>query len=150
MSVVDSMAVSDRADLLDGNLRQRDPSAMQIRIEYSNKPMLTPITPWVHRGVDAPYWSATVFDPPMPRPVHGKGYPVWIIDHRGRTLVFASPEEIAHVIDILSRKILPSTRELGQPYLAVNSHWLSRLHASFKPWKVRQELVKKLKQAPPT
>lgn len=121
---------------------------MQLRIEYSDKPMLTPITPWVHRGVDAPYWSATVFDPPMPRPVHGKGYPVWTLDHRGRSLVFASPEEMAHVIDILSRKILPSPRELGQPYLAVNSHWLSRLHASFKPWKVRQELVKKLKQAP--
>lgn len=121
---------------------------MQIRIEYRDKPILTPITPWVHRGVDAMYWKATVFDPPMPRPVHGKGYPVWFVDHRGRSLVFASPEEIAHVIDVLSRKVLPSSRELGQPYLAVNSHWLSRLHASFKPWKVRQELVKKLKAAP--
>jgi hypothetical protein len=121
---------------------------MQIRIEYRDKPVLTPITPWVHRGVDAMYWKATVFDPPMPRPVHGKGYPVWFVDHRGRSLVFASPEEIAHVIDVLSRKILPSSRELGQPYLAVNSHWLSRLHASFKPWKVRQDLVKKLKAAP--
>jgi hypothetical protein len=121
---------------------------MQIRIEYRDMPVLTPITPWVHRGVDASYWKATVFDPPMPSPVHGKGYPVWFIDHRGRSLVFASPQEIEHVIDILSRKILPSPRELGQPYLAVNSHWLSRLHTSFKPLKVRQELVKKLKQAP--
>lgn len=120
---------------------------MQIRIEYRDKPVLTPITPWVHKGVDAPYWKATVFDPPMPKPVHGKGYPVWFIDHRGRSLAFASPLEIDHVIDILSRKILPSSRELGQPHLAVNSHWLSRLHASFKPWKVRQELVKRLKQA---
>jgi hypothetical protein len=111
---------------------------MQIRIEYRDMPVLTPITPWVHRGVDASYWKATVFDPPMPSPVHGKGYPVWFIDHRGRSLVFASPQEIEHVIDILSRKILPSPRELGQPYLAVNSHWLSRLHTSFKPWKVRQ------------
>lgn len=121
---------------------------MQIRIEYRDKPVLTPITPWVHKGVDAMYWKATIFDPPMPKPVHGKGYPVWFIDHRGRSLVFASPQEIEHVADILSRKILPSSRELGQPHLAVNSHWLSRLHASFKPWKVRQELVKRLKQAP--
>ena len=121
---------------------------MQIRIEYRDKPVLTPITPWVHKGVDAMYWKATVFDPPMPKPVHGKGYPVWFIDHRGRSLAFASPQEIEHVIDVLSRKILPSSRELGQPHLAVNSHWLSRLHASFKPWKVRQELVKRLKQAP--
>jgi len=62
--------------------------------------------------------------------------------------VFVSPQEIEHAIDVLSRKILPSPRELGRPYMAVNSHWLSRLHASFKPWKVRQELVKRLKQGP--
>jgi hypothetical protein len=83
----------------------------------------------------------------MPQRVIGKGYPVWRVEHRGRTLVFASPEEIKHAIDVLGRKILPVTRDLGQPHRAVNSHWLSRLHASFKPWKVRQELVKRLKQA---
>jgi hypothetical protein len=121
---------------------------MQIRIEYRDQPVRTPITPWVHRGVDGAYYNATVFDPPMPGPVHGKGYPVWSVDHRGRSLVFASPQEIEHVIDVLGRKILPSSRDLGQPYLAVNSHWLSRLHASFKPWKVRQELVKKLRDYP--
>ncbi len=64
---------------------------MQIRIEYRPAPVLTPITPWVHKGVDGPYWKATVFDPPTPRPVHGKGYPVWFIDYRGRSLVFSSP-----------------------------------------------------------
>lgn len=121
---------------------------MQIRIEYRDHRVRTPITPWVHRGVDGAYYNATVFDPPMPGPVHGKGYPVWFVDHRGRSLVFASPQEIEHVIDVLSRKILPSSRELGQPYLAVNSHWLSRLHASFKPWKTRQELVKRLRDFP--
>lgn len=121
---------------------------MQIRIEYRDQPVRTPVTPWAHRGLNGGYDQATVFDPPRPGPVPGKGYPVWIVDHRGRSLMFASPEEIEHVIDVLGRKILPSSRELGQPYLAVNSHWLSRLHASFKPWKVRQELVKKLKQAP--
>ncbi|HVY90982.1 MAG TPA: hypothetical protein VG942_19090 [Hyphomonadaceae bacterium] len=121
---------------------------MQIRIEYRDHPIRSPLTPWVHTGVDGPYWKATMFDPPMPRPVHGKGYPVWFVDHRGRSLVFASPEEIEHAIDILSRKILPVTRDLGKPYRAVNSHWLSRLHSSFKPWKVREQLVKRLKQAP--
>lgn len=122
---------------------------MQIRIDYRPSQVRTPITPWVHKGVDAAYYMATAFDPPMPKPVHGKGFPIWIIEHRGRELYFASPQEIEHVADILGRKILPTSRELGQPHLAVNSHWLSRLHASFKPWKVRQELVKRLKQAPP-
>ena len=122
---------------------------MQIRLEHHPEPVLTPITPWVHKGVDAAYYTATVFDPPRPKPVLGKGYPLWVIEHRGRSLFFSSPEEIAHVIDILGRKILPVTRDLGQPYRAVNSHWLSRLHTSFKPWKVRQALVKRLNQAPP-
>ena len=89
-----------------------------------------------------------MFDPPMPHAIPGKGWPVWVIEHRGRELLFASPEEIDHAIDILGRKILPTTRDLGQPWRAVNSHWLSRLHSSFKPWKVRQELVKRLGQAP--
>lgn len=121
---------------------------MRLEIEYRSDLVRSPLTPWVHRGVDGPYWQATKFDPPMPQRVIGKGYPVWRIEHRGRTLVFASPEEIEHAIDILGRKILPVTRDLGRPHRAVNSHWLSRLHSSFKPWKVRQELVKRLKQAP--
>jgi len=121
---------------------------MQIRLEYLDAPGRSPLTPWVHKAVDSPYWTATIFDPPLPPPVHGKGYPAWFVDHRDRSLVFVSPQEIEHAIDVLSRKILPSPRELGRPYMAVNSHWLSRLHASFKPWKVRQELVKRLKQGP--
>lgn len=119
-----------------------------MRIDYRPERFLSPITPWVHTGVDAPYWKATAFDPPMPPAVPGKGYPVWVLEHRGRELVFASPEEIAHVVDILGRRILPVTRELGKPHRAVNSHWLSRLHTSFKPWKVRQEVVRELKKAP--
>ncbi len=101
--------------LLDGNLRHCDHAPMQIRIEYRPERVLTPITPWVHKGVDASYYKATVFDPPMPGTIHGKGYPVWFIDHRGRSLVFASPEEIAHVIDILGRKILPLRAILVNP-----------------------------------
>lgn len=120
---------------------------MQVRLEHRPARSLSPLTPWVHTGVDGPYYRATVFDPPLPHPVHGKGYPVWFVEHRGRTIHFVSPQEIAHAIDILGRKILPVTRDLGKPHRAVNSHWLSRLHSSWKPWKVRQELVRRLKLA---
>jgi hypothetical protein len=120
---------------------------MQVRLEHRPARSLSPLTPWVHTGVDGPYYRATVFDPPLPHPVHGKGYPVWFVEHRGRTIHFVSPQEIAHAIDILGRKILPVTRDLGKPHRAVNSHWLSRLHSSWKPWKVRQELVRRLKAA---
>jgi hypothetical protein len=121
---------------------------MRMRVDYRPERIISPLTPWVHKGVDASYWKATVFDPPMPHPVHGKGWPVWVLEHRGRELIFASPEEIEHAIDILGRKILPLTRDLGKPWRAVNSHWLSRLHTSFKPWKVREQLVKELRKAP--
>jgi hypothetical protein len=122
---------------------------MRIRIDYRDSPWISPLTPWVHKGVDALYWKATLFDPPMPRATPGKGWPVWVVEYRGRELVFASPEEIEHAIDILSRKVLPAARKLGRPYRAVNSHWLSRLLSSFKPWKVRLLVVKRLRQAPP-
>ena len=122
---------------------------MRLRLEYRPSRGFSPLTPWVHKGVDGSFYKATMFDPPLPGPVHGKGYPAWYIEHRGRTLVFVSPEEIAHAIDILDLNILPVTRDLGMPHRAVNSHWLSRLHKSFKPWKVRQELVKRLQRAPP-
>lgn len=120
---------------------------MRLIIDHSPERRLSPLTPWVHRGVDAPYWRATRFDPPLPPPVPGKGYPVWTLEHRGRTLYFISREELAHAVDVLGRRILPVTRDLGRPYRAVNWHWLSRLHRAFKPWRVRQLMVKRLAQA---
>jgi hypothetical protein len=121
---------------------------MRCDLDYRPLPARSPLTPWVHTGVDGPYWTATRFDPPMPSMVHGKGYPVWILRHRGREIVFCSPEEIGHAIDCLGQRVMPRSRDLGRPHRAVNSHWLSRLHKSWKPWKVRQEMVRRLRAAP--
>ncbi|MEZ5936985.1 MAG: hypothetical protein R3C52_02045 [Hyphomonadaceae bacterium] len=123
---------------------------MRLRLEYAPERRISPLSPWVHRGVDAPFWRASSFEPPMPNAAPGQGYPVWTLEHRGREIFFVSPEEIDHAIDILGREILPTSRDLGQPYLAVNSHWLSRLHRSWKPWKVRQRMVRALRSAPQT
>ena len=120
---------------------------MRVRLEHRPIRTLSPLTRWVHRGFDGPDYAATVFNPPLPNLVDGKGYPVWFVEHRGRMIYLVSPEEIAHAIDILGRKILPRARDLGRAYLAVNSHWLSRLHSTWKPWKARQELVRLLKLA---
>jgi hypothetical protein len=118
---------------------------MQIRIEHLKERPFSPLSRFVHTGLDGPFWKAAQFEPPMPpRDIGSGGYPVWIVAHRGRELAFASPEEIAHAIDVLGQRVLPSPRQLGLAQSAVNSHWLSRLHASWKPWKIRQELVKKL------
>ena len=66
----------------------------------------------------------------------------------GIDLQFATPEELDHFIDVLSQNPLPSGRSLvpdcaiGRP----NRHWLSRLPAKAKSWKMRQRLCRYLTQ----
>ncbi|MBI1340939.1 hypothetical protein GC169_12130 [bacterium] len=117
---------------------------MKGRKEHRPDPVRSPLTVWVHRGVDAPAYRATIFDPPLPGPAPSRGWPIWIVEHRGRELVFASPEEIRHAIDVLGRRVMPRARDLAGPHLPRNRHWLSRLHSSWKSWKVRQRLTKTL------
>lgn len=76
-----------------------------------------------------------------PPPVPGKGYPLWVLEHRGHELYFASPEEIAHVTGVLGQRVLPQPRVLGAEQSAVNSHWLSRMDKAWLSWKTRQEIV---------
>lgn len=109
--------------------------------------MRTPVSPYVHRPVDGAFHAATQFEPPFPQPEAGKGWPVWILEHRGHELYFASPEEMTHVASILGQKILPDPRVLGAEFSAVNSHWLSRMDKAWLSWKVRQEIVRRLSAA---
>lgn len=122
---------------------------MQLRMEYRASPVRTPVGPSVHKAAPGQIWaSARVHTPPFPPRVPGKGYPVWILSHRGRELVFASPEEMAHVADVLGQKVLPRPWKLvggARAFGMYNRHWLSRLHKSWTPWGVRQEVVKRLR-----
>lgn len=120
---------------------------MRVRCEHRPEPFRSPVSIWVHRQPPRTYWGncpRADLTPPMPSRILAKGYPVWVLEHRGRELTFASPQEIAHVIDILGRRVLPRTIDLGAPLGLVNQHWLSRLHKSWTPWPVRQRMVKAL------
>lgn len=119
---------------------------MRLRIDYRPEPVFTPVSRFVHRPVDGPFHAATRFDPPFPTPVPGKGHPYWILEHRGHELYFASPEEIAHVCAVLGQRVLPKPRVLGAEQSAVNSHWLSRMDKAWLSWKVRQEIVRRLRE----
>ena len=68
-----------------------------------------------------------------------------MITHRGHELYFASPEEMAHVADVLGARVMKRPRELGLEQSAVNAHWLSRMDKAWLSWKVRQEIVGKLR-----
>lgn len=87
------------------------------------------------------------FDPPFPPQEVGKGWLIWVLDHRRHELYFASPLEMAHVAGILGKQILPDPRDLGAGYSAVNSHWLSRMDKVWLGWKVRQEVARRLSAA---
>jgi len=122
---------------------------VQLHLSYRDAPVRTPVSPGVHKAPVGTYWAqARVFEPPFPGRVAGKGYPVWTLSHRGRELVFASPEEMAHAAEVLGQRVMPRPWQLSGPaYGRANQHWLSRLHQSWRPWEVRQEMVKKLRAA---
>lgn len=118
---------------------------MQLRLDHVPASPRTPVSRFVHRGVDNDHHRAAQFDPPFPPPETGKGYPLWVLAHRGHELFFASPEEMAHVADVLGARVMKRPRELGLEQSAVNSHWLSRMDKAWLSWKTRQEIVRKLR-----
>lgn len=120
---------------------------MRVTLDHKPNHFRSPVSIWVHRQPPGKWWWDTKredLDPPMPRRVAGKGFPVWTLEHRGRSLYFASPEEIAHAVDVLGQRVLPRPRDLGAKLGLINQHWLSRLHKSWRPWPVRQHMVKAL------
>jgi hypothetical protein len=111
----------------------------------------SPVSFWAHQHIGSDVWrGATSYEPPLPNPIPGKGWARIEVELDGVILEFASAHEIAHVIDVLSKNPLPSTRRLSEERgtsHGPNSHWLSRLPAKAKSQKFRQRLVKFLKKA---
>ena len=121
------------------------------RIEFSPQYVASPVSFWVHVHKDGGSWrEATEFDPPLPKPVPGRGWPRLMVEFDGVELEFSSVHEVHHVIDVLSRNPLPSTRKLStlrDPQAGPNKHWLSRLPARAKKQKYRVRLIAYLQDA---
>jgi hypothetical protein len=115
------------------------------RIEFNDKYTSSPLSYWVHEHIDCGVWlQATVFEPPLPRPIPGKGYPLLIVNALGCELRFASVAEVEHFLAIIRQKNLPTSRQLSSHRSGnhgPNSHWLSRLPSSLKPWSKRQRII---------
>ena len=107
-----------------------------------------PMTPWVHRAVDAPIWvDAKVHEPPLPEPVPGEGYARYHIEIDGVTFEFVSKVEIQRCVEVLSERHLPSTLALCRGTgMGPNRHWLSRLPSRAKSWRYRERAVKELRR----
>ncbi len=102
-----------------------------------------PMAYWVHeQSLD----GGSTFEPPAPLPVAKRGYPFLRFEYDVHELVFSSPAQLNHMIEVLSTKPLPTPARLSAGRKAApNGHWLSRLPAELKAPKEREQLVKHLK-----
>lgn len=103
-----------------------------------------PLAFWVHVPV---HGSAVLFEPPAPAPIPHKGYAVLRVEFESHVLLFSAPAQLDHCIEILSMKLLPTTRALSAkrtPSFGPNNHWLSRLPAALKSPRKRAKLVQAL------
>lgn len=109
------------------------------------------MTYWVYRCEDESRWhEAKVYLPPAPPPVAGSGFPMFHVELDGVPFVFASLRELRVCIEVLSRKVLPTTvqliRESGLKSFS-NSVWLARLPAGTHSLRYRQKAVPFLTKA---
>ena len=107
------------------------------------------MTYWVHLAVDGqPYHLAQTFDPPAPKPIPGKGFPLCFIEFDRAILIFPSLDELRICIQTLDQRVLPSNRILTQKRggsYGPSNHWLNRLPLRAMTWPYRQKAVKFLK-----
>jgi hypothetical protein len=109
----------------------------------------SPMSFWVHREVDGrPWHQATVFEPPLPKPVPGKGFPYYSVEIDGFVFEFASLVELDACIATLAQKNLPSTdKETQERHAGPGKHWLNKLPGRTKPWRYRSKAVRYLHEA---
>lgn len=120
-------------------------------IEYHTKWKHSPMTYWVYRCDDERRWhQAKAYNPPAPPPFPGKGFPMFHVELDGVSFLFASLHELRVCIDVLSRRVLPTTaqliRESGLKGFS-NHAWLGRLPKKTHSLRYRDKALPYLKKA---
>jgi len=120
---------------------------MQSRFRFTYEPdwRSAPMAYWVHLPrLDA----KDECDPPAPKPVPHEGYRFLRFEFGEHELLFSAPAQLDHMIEILVKKPLPTSRQLSSVRakgVGPNGHWLSRLPAELKEPKSRERLVRHLR-----
>jgi hypothetical protein len=116
-------------------------------IEYSKEWRQSPMSFWVHRATDGKAWhQAKEFNPAMPRPVAGLGYPYFFVECDGFIFEFASLDEIDACVARLSQRHLPDTEQEAKGMSGPGAFWQNKLPKSVLSWRYREKAVKYLRQ----
>jgi hypothetical protein len=105
-----------------------------------------PMAFWVHVPIPE---TADAFDPPAPQAAPRLGYAVLHVAFGSHELRFSALAQLDHMIEVLSRKPLPTSRQLSSrrgTSAGPNGHWLSRLPARLKSPRQRGQLVRALQE----
>lgn len=124
---------------------------MKYWIEYTEQYEQSPLSFWVHYPVERgiPWVEAKKYVPSLPNKVIGKGYILYKVEHKGSVLVFSSLEEIEHCIEVLSKKVLPTTRNLANQSWVEgyqHLHWLTKWPSHIKKEKDRAKIIALLRK----
>jgi hypothetical protein len=117
----------------------------RVRVTTSPKRFTGPLTFWVHRPQGEGAWAkATELVPPLPAADASGVFPLYLIEHLGHEIVFASLAEVRHAQAVLAREPLPSgdelAREAGEPERGY-MHWLETFPARLKAVDERRAFV---------
>lgn len=115
-----------------------------FRFTYEKDWRTAPLAFWVHVPVPG---APGECDPPAPRAVANLGYGFLRVEFESHELQFSAPAQLDHFIEVLSRKPLPTSRQLSSRRglsVGPNGHWLSRLPAKLKSPRKREQLVRAL------
>ena len=102
-----------------------------------------PMAFWVHTRADC----ASPWTPPVPKEVPHRGFPVLRVDWGRHELQFSAPGQLAHFIEVLAMRPMPTSLTLSarrNAPVGPNGHWLSRLPAELKSPRTRDKLVRAL------
>lgn len=115
-----------------------------FRFTYEKDWRTAPVAFWVHVPIPG---AVDACDPPAPVATPHLGYAFLRVEFESHELQFSDLAQLDHFIDVLSRKPLPTSRQLasrrGLP-VGPNGHWLSRLPAELKSPRKRERLVQSL------
>ncbi len=112
-----------------------------FRFTYEKDWRTAPVAFWVHVPVPG---STGACDPAAPVAIPHLGYAFLRVEFDSHELHFSALAQLDHFIEVLSRKPLPTSRQLssrrGLP-IGPNGHWLSRLPSELKSPRKRGKLV---------